>query len=161
MLVAGRSGLFLWKKVKELFWSCISLFKYASFLVLLTWHFHIRSFFLLWSLSRDISIYGMSIFGRFVHIVIVSCFQIHFFGKRRNNQMAAVMLPVIPSFCTIYSKNCLFISANTNEIKFMRKEYYIARHDDKMCFPPNCKYHNILIRNIEELLQKLDALCSN
>ena len=43
----------------------------------------------------------------------------------------------------------------------MCKEYSIARHDDNMCFLPNCRYHNILIGNIKELLQKLDAFCFN
>ena len=42
------------------------------------------------------------------------------------------------------------------------KEYYIARHDDKMCFLPNCRFHNILLGNInKELLQKMDAFCFN
>ena len=43
----------------------------------------------------------------------------------------------------------------------MSKEYCIAGHDDKMCFLPNCRYHIILIGNIKELLQKLDAFCFN
>ena len=30
-----------------------------------------------------------------------------------------------------------------------------------MCFPPNCRYHIILIGNIKELLKKLDAFCFN
>ena len=71
--------------------------------------------------------------------------------------MAAVTLQVIPSFYTNYSKNSLFISANTYEKFIVNKEYCIARHDDKMCFLPNCRYHIILIGNIKELLQKLDA----
>ena len=41
----------------------------------------------------------------------------------------------------------------------MTKEHCIARHDDKMCFLPNCRYHINLIGNIKELLQKLDAFC--
>ena len=41
-------------------------------------------------------------------------------------------------------------------------EYCIARHDDKMCFLPNCRYHILLKGNIkEELLQKLDAFRFN
>ena len=28
-----------------------------------------------------------------------------------------------------------------------------------MCFLPKCRYHNKLIVNIKELLQKLDAFC--
>ena len=75
--------------------------------------------------------------------------------------MAAVVLQVIPSFYTIYSKNSLFISANTYEKNIVSKEYCIAGHDDKMCFLPNCRYHIILIANIKELLQKLDAFCFN
>ena len=43
----------------------------------------------------------------------------------------------------------------------MSKEYCIARHVDNMCFLPNCRYHIILIGNIKELLQKLDAFCFN
>ena len=73
--------------------------------------------------------------------------------------MAAVMLQVTPRFYTNYSKDSLFISAPTNEIYIVSKEYCIAHHDDKMCLLPNCRYHIILIGNIKDLLQKLDAFC--
>ena len=75
--------------------------------------------------------------------------------------MAAVMLQVIPSFYTSYSKNSLFVSANTYEKLNVIIEYCIVRHDDKMCFLPKCRYHIFLIGNIKELLQKLDAFCFN
>ena len=75
--------------------------------------------------------------------------------------MAAVMLQMIPSFHASYSKNSLFISANTYEKYIVSKEYCIAGHDDKTCFLPICRYHIILIGNIKELLQKLDAFCFN
>ena len=75
--------------------------------------------------------------------------------------MAVVMLQVIPSFYTIYPKNSFFISANTYEKFIVSKEYRIARHDDKMCFLPNCRFHIILKGNIKELLQKMDAFCFN
>ena len=76
--------------------------------------------------------------------------------------MAAVLLEVIPSFQTSYSKNSLFISANTYGKYIKSKEYCIAGHDDKMCFLPNCRYHIIiLIGNIKELLQKLEAFFFN
>ena len=75
--------------------------------------------------------------------------------------MAAVMLQVIPSFYTNYSKNSLFTSANTYEKFIVIKEYCIAGHNDKMCFLPKCRYHIILIGNIKELLQKLDTFCFN
>ena len=87
------------------------------------------------------------------------------FRKRRNRKVlqrkAAVMLQVIPGFYTNYSKNSLFISANTYENCIVSKEYCNAGHDDKMCFLPKCRYHIILIGKIEELLQKLDAFFFN
>ena len=73
--------------------------------------------------------------------------------------MSAVRLQVIPSFYTKISKNSLFVSANTYENYIVSIQYCFARHDDKMCFPPNCRYHIIIISNIKELLQKLDAFC--
>ena len=75
--------------------------------------------------------------------------------------MAAVRLQVVPSFSTIYSKSSLFFSVNTYAKNSVTKKYCNARHDDKVRFLPNCRYHNILIGNIKELLQKLDAFCSN
>ena len=75
--------------------------------------------------------------------------------------MAAVMLQVIPRFYTNYSKNSLFISANTYEKYIVSIVYCIAHHDDKMCFLPNCRYHIILTGNNKHLLQKLDAFCFN
>ena len=75
--------------------------------------------------------------------------------------MAVVMLQVIPSFYTNYSKNSLFNSAITYEKYTVSKEYCIARHDDKRCFLPTYRYHIILIGNVKDLLQKLDAFCFN
>ena len=116
----------------------------------------------------------LSFFGRFVQVLIVSCLSDSSVQKtteqkgasvevslRTEGKMAAVMLQVIHSFYTIYSKNSLLISANTYENFFVSKEYCIARHDDKMCFLPNCRYHIILIGNTKELLQKLDAFRFN
>ena len=75
--------------------------------------------------------------------------------------MAALMLQVIPSFYTNSLKNSLFSSANKYQKNIVSKENSIARHDDKMCFLPNCRYHIILIGNILELLEQLDAFCFN
>ena len=112
-----------------------------------------------------------SFFGGFVQ---VSCFPDSFLQKttqkkaasaegslRTGGKMAAVMLQVIPSFYTNYSKNSLSISANTYEKFIVSKENSIARHDGKMCFLPNCRYHIILKGNNKELLQKLDAFYFN
>ena len=48
----------------------------------------------------------------------------------------------------------LFISANTYEKNVAGKDYCIAHQDDKTCFSPACKYHIILLGNVEELLKK-------
>ena len=71
------------------------------------------------------------------------------------------MLQMIPSFCTNYSKKSPFISANSYKNYIVCKEYRNARHDDKMCFLPDCRYQFFLIGNIKELLQKLHAFCFN
>ena len=78
-----------------------------------------------------------------------------------GGKMAAVMLQVIPSFYTNFSKNSLLISANTYKIFIVIEEYCIACHNDKMCFLPKCIYHIFLIGNIKDLLQKLDVFCFN
>ena len=46
--------------------------------------------------------------------------------------MVAVVLQVITSLCTNYSKNSLFVSADTYEKYTVIIEYCISRHDDKM-----------------------------
>ena len=155
MLVVERSDLFLWMKVKDWFWNCISLLIYASFLVIVTWHFLISIFFPflvivtwhfhIWNLFRFL----VDLYKKWKYLV----FQIHLFRKPRNNQMAAVMLQVIPSFYTNFSENTLFVCANTYEKYNVNKENCFAGHDDKMCFLPNWRHHIILIGNIEELLQ--------
>ena len=75
--------------------------------------------------------------------------------------MAAVMLQVIPSFYGNYTKDSLFVSANTYEKYIVSKDNCIAGHDDKMCLLRNCRSHNILIGNLKHLLQNLDAFCFN
>ena len=73
--------------------------------------------------------------------------------------MAAIMLQSIPSFYTKFSEKGLFISARTYEKYIVCTEYCIAHHDDKTCFLPGCKYHFLLLGNVEELLKKLDTFC--
>ena len=75
--------------------------------------------------------------------------------------MAAVMLLLICSSYTKYSKNNPNISANTYENYNMSKKYCLAHHDDKMCFLPNCRHPILLRGDIKELLQKMDAFCFN
>ena len=69
------------------------------------------------------------------------------------------MFQSISSFYTKFSEKNLFISANKYQKYIVCKDYCIAHHDDKTCFLPACKYHNILLGNVEELLKKLDTFC--
>ena len=69
------------------------------------------------------------------------------------------MLQSVPSFYTKLSEKNLFISAKTYEKYNVCKNYSIAHHDNKTCFLPACKYHILLLGNVEELLKKLDTFC--
>ena len=72
-------------------------------------------------------------------------------------QMAAIMLQSIPSFYAKISEKSLFISATTYERYIVCKDYCIAHHNEKTCFLPACKYHIVLLGNVQELLKKLDS----
>ena len=69
------------------------------------------------------------------------------------------MLQLIPSFYTKISEKSLFISASTYEKNIVCEDYCVAHHNDKTCFLPACKYHILLLGNVEELLKKLDTFC--
>ena len=69
------------------------------------------------------------------------------------------MLQSISSFYRKISEKSLFISANSYEKFIVYKEYCIAHHNDKTCFLPSCKYHIVLLGNVEELLKKLNTFC--
>ena len=71
------------------------------------------------------------------------------------------MLQSIPSFYEKNSEKSLFLSANTYENYNVCKDYCIAHHNDKTCFLPACKYHIVLLGNVQELLKKLDTFCFN
>ena len=73
--------------------------------------------------------------------------------------MAAIMLQSIPSFYAKISEKSLFISATTYEKYIVCKDYCIALHNEKTCFLPACKYHIVLLGNVQELLKKLDSFC--
>ena len=141
---------FPYKEILSFFGHCHATSPYKdvhSFLVIDTWHLQIWNLF--------------PFFSRFVKKQWYVIIQIHFLRKRVKNQMAAVLLQVIYSVCTNYSKNSLLVFANTNEKYFVSQEYCIGRHDNKMCFLPNCRYNIILIATIKELLPILDAFCFN
>ena len=73
--------------------------------------------------------------------------------------MTAIMLQTIPNFYAKISEKSLFTSAKTFEKYIVCKDYCFAHHDDKTCSLPTCKYHIILLGEIEDLLHKLDTFC--
>ena len=75
--------------------------------------------------------------------------------------MAAIMLQTILSFYAKISEKSLLISATTYENYNVCKDYCIAHHNEKTCFLPACKFHIVLLGNVQELLKKLDTFCFN
>ena len=69
------------------------------------------------------------------------------------------MVQSIPSSYEKISEKSLFISATTYENYIVCKDYCIAHHKGKTCFLPACKYHILLLENVQELLKKLDTFC--
>ena len=73
--------------------------------------------------------------------------------------MAAIKLQTILSFFAAYSDKWLFISANTYKKFIVCNDYCVTFHIDKNFSVSNCKFHIILLGNVEELLKKLDTFC--
>ena len=69
------------------------------------------------------------------------------------------MLQTIPSFYAKNSEKSLFVSATTYEKYIVCRDYCIAHHNEKTCFVPACKYHIVVLGNVQELLKKLDRFC--
>ena len=103
----------------------------------------------------------LSFFGRFVPKVIVSYSSYSCVRKTTQQTNGSCNVTSDSQLLCKLFKNSLFISVNTYENYIVSKEYCFARHDDKMCFLPNCRYHVILKGNLKDLLQKLDAFCFN
>ena len=103
----------------------------------------------------------LSVFGSFVQQVLVSCFS-DSFVHRTTQQLDSTCRVTSGSqlLFKLFTKQS-FISANTYEKYIVSKEYCIARQDDKMCFLPNCIYDIKLKGDIEEFLQRMDAICFN
>ena len=74
--------------------------------------------------------------------------------------MAAIILQTIPSFyAKISEKISLFLQKQMRKY-IVCKDYRIAHHDDEPCSLPVCKYHILLLGEIDELLHKLDTFRS-
>ena len=99
-------------------------------------------------------------FIKFVQKIIVSCFSDSFVRKRTEQSDGSCLLQKITSWYSKYPKNSLFFCRRIRK-NFVSKVYCIHRHDDKMCFVRNCRYHIILLRDIENLLQNLDVFRFN
>ena len=85
--------------------------------------------------------------------------QIHLLKLRHDIRMAAVMLQVILSFFAEYSEKRLYTSAKTYKKYFVCNDYCVAFHNDRTSFMSNCKFHIIILGNVDELLKKLDTFC--
>ena len=103
----------------------------------------------------------LSLFVMFVQKVKVSCFSNSFVQKTTQQSDGSCNNTSDSQLLNKILENSLLISANTYEKYIVIEKYCNFRHDDKLCFLPNCRYHIILIVNIKELLQKLDAFCFN
>ena len=101
----------------------------------------------------------LSFFGRLVQKLIVSCFSDSFVQKTTQQSDGNCNVTNDSQFSYKLIKNSFITSANTYEKYIESKGYSFACNDGRMSFLPNCRYHIILIGNIEVLLQKLDALC--
>ena len=56
-------------------------------------------------------------------------------------------------------RKSLFLSAKTYEKNIVCKDYCIDHHNEKTCFLPTCKYHIVLLGNVQELPKKLNTFC--
>ena len=73
--------------------------------------------------------------------------------------MAAIMLQTIPNFYAKKSGKSFFICATPFENNLVCKDSCISNHNDQTCFLPACKYHTVLLGNVQELLKKLEIFC--
>ena len=103
----------------------------------------------------------LSLFVMFVQKILVSCLSNSFVQKTTQQSDGSCNVTSDCQLLNKFLKFSLFISANTYEKYIVIAKYCNFRHDDKLCFLPNCRYHIILIVNLKELLQKLDAFCFN
>ena len=67
--------------------------------------------------------------------------------------MASVQMQAFPGFSARYSEKSLFVSVKTYEKYTVSKEHCTAQYDDKLYFLPNCRFHILQTRQIEEEVQ--------
>ena len=151
--VAEGSDLFLWLKVKAWIWSCNWLPIYASLVIFVTWHFHIRKLFLFWSLSGDFSINmeSLSFLPSLYKKVIVFCF-FRFICWENGSTITwqQKCYTRFPAFLQCFQRTASSL-LHTYRKHIKSKKYCNAWHNDKRCFLPNFRYHISLLSNVEEL----------
>ena len=92
---------------------------------------------------------------------MVSCFSDSFAHKTtQQSDGSCNFTSDSQRLCKVFKKQP-FQFCNYIQKIYCEQNYCNARHDDKMCFQPNCRYHIILIGNNKEFLKKLDAFCFN
>ena len=64
-----------------------------------------------------------------------------------------------PAFTQKFQKKVSLSLQLQNEKYIVCKDYCIDHHNEKTCFFPVCKYHIILIGNVQELLMNLVTFC--
>ena len=111
---------------------------------------------LFWSLSRDFSIYGTSFF--FWQAETKSTGNLFFSKKivlKTTQQSNSICNPpsVFQLLRNIFFKKTDFfvLQKHTNYTSWAKSQ----DHEAKMCFLASCRFHILLLENIEELLQKL------
>ena len=101
----------------------------------------------------------VSLFGGFVQKLVGLCFSDLFVQNTSQQPDASGSITSDSQLlCKVFRKHG-FISASKNKRYRVSKDYCITHHDDEMCFLHNCRYPIILVGNVKELLQKLDAFC--
>ena len=124
------------------------------FMIFMRWSFHIKRF-LFSTLSRDNSFTGS------VVQKIVLCCSDSIVQNLVQQPDDSCKFTCDTHFCNKLFKNESQFFCKHKKNYIVSKEYCFATHGDKMCFPSNCRWHILLVGNIKELLQKLDAFCFN
>ena len=86
-------------------------------------------------------------------------FQIHFCHFLSQNSDGSHYATINPQLLRKNFRKKSLYSATTYEKDIVCKDYCIAHHNEKTCFLPACKYHIVLLGNVQELLKKLDSFC--
>ena len=72
--------------------------------------------------------------------------------------MAGAMMNMLPNYFNVYINNALFLYLDCDYSKYITtEEYAVSQHDSTFCRYDDCKYHVILIGDVEKILQQLQS----